>query len=572
MFLLGILAILSLTGDAQKITTIFEQSNGRQTPDYFQIINWWQHLDKASAKVSMQTMGLTDAGYPLHLITVANQPIKNFETARKQNKRIILINNGIHPGEPDGIDASMLLVRDIAENKYALPNDIVLAIIPVYNIGGCLNRSAFYRVDQDGPEAFGSRGNAQKLDLNRDFIKCDSRNAISFFEIFHLTAPDVFLDNHVSNGADYQHIITLVSSQHNKLGGIMGAYMHNKFEPGIFSLMKQKGYDMIPYVNHFGRAVDEGWQEFWDSPRYGSGYGSLWNTFCFVPETHMLKPYPQRVKATYALMQSFIEFTHTNADLISKTREQAKQKLKTQSQFPVKFVLDSTKYTIIEFKGYKGLYKKSEVTGLQRLYYDRQKPYTKQIPFYNFYTPVSFVTKPKAYIIPQGWWKVIERLKANKVVMKQLKKDTLMDVEFYTIKKYNSSARPYESHHANSAVEVEAGKEKHSFSKGDWYIEMNQEANRFLIETLEPTMQDSYFVWNFFDGILNRKEWFSDYVFEDEAVKILQNNPQLQKALAAKRNADTSFAKNADAQLEFIFDASPYKEPDFMRYPVYRIL
>lgn len=206
------------------------------------------------------------------------------------------------------------------------------------------------------------------------------------------------------------------------------------------------------------------------------------------------------------------------------------------------------------------------------MYYDRQKPYSKQIPFYNFYTPVSFVTKPKAYIIAQGWWKVIDRLKVNKVLMRQLQKDTLIEVEFYTIKKYKSSSVPYESHHTNSGVEVEAGKEKHSFRKGDWLIEMNQEANRFLIETLEPTMPDSYFTWNFFDAILTRKEWFSDYVFEDEAVKILRNNAQLQKALEAKRNADTTFAKNADAQLEFIFDASPYKEPDFMRYPVYRIL
>lgn len=117
------------------------------------------------------------------------------------NKRIILINNGIHPGEPDGIDASMLLARDIVTNKVKLPDNVVLAFIPVYNIGGCLNRSAFYRVDQNGPEEFGFRGNSQNLDLNRDFIKSDSKEARSFAEIFHLTDPDIFLDNHVSNGS-----------------------------------------------------------------------------------------------------------------------------------------------------------------------------------------------------------------------------------------------------------------------------------------------------------------------------------------------------------------------------------
>ena len=173
-----------------------------------------------------------------------------------------------------------------------------MAIIPVYNIGGCLNRSANYRVDQNGPEEFGFRGNSQNLDLNRDFIKCDSRDARAFTEIFHLTDPDVFVDNHVSNGADYQHVMTLLTTQNSKLGGTMGEYISKEFEPALYSLMKTKGFDLIPYVNSFGDTPENGWPEYWDSPRYASGYAALWHTFSFVPESHMLKPYDQRVKAT----------------------------------------------------------------------------------------------------------------------------------------------------------------------------------------------------------------------------------------------------------------------------------
>ena len=300
--------VATITVKSQNIKTKFEQSKGTQTPTYFEIIDWWKKLDEKSGKVKMLTMGMTDAGYPLHLIVVGNNGDSNFENIRKNNKRIILINNGIHPGEPDGIDASMLLVRDIVQNKYKIPDNIVLALIPVYNIGGCLNRSANYRVDQDGPEEFGFRGNSQNLDLNRDFIKCDSKDARAFIEIFHMLDPDVLVDNHVSNGADYQHIITLLTTQHNKLGGEMGKFLSTQFEPGIYSTMKQKGYDLIPYVNSFGDTPENGWPEYWDSPRYSSGFAALWNTFSFVPETHMLKSYDLRVKATYALMQSFIEY------------------------------------------------------------------------------------------------------------------------------------------------------------------------------------------------------------------------------------------------------------------------
>jgi Zinc carboxypeptidase len=274
--------IISVYLNAQNITTRFEQSGGTQSPPYKEIVEWWQKLDAQSGKVKMLTMGMTDAGYPLHLIVVSNNGDYNFDNIHRNNKRVILINNGIHPGEPDGIDASMLLARDIVTNKYKIPDNIVLAIIPIYNIGGCLNRSANYRVDQNGPEEFGFRGNSQNLDLNRDFIKCDSKDARAFTEIFHLTDPDVFVDNHVSDGADYQHVMTLLSSQHNKLGGVMGDYLNDQFEPGLYSAMKQKGYDLVPYVNSFGDTPESGWPEYWDSPRYGSGYGTLWQTFSFA--------------------------------------------------------------------------------------------------------------------------------------------------------------------------------------------------------------------------------------------------------------------------------------------------
>lgn len=179
---------------AQPISTMFEQSKGTKSPAYSEIIDWWKSMDVRSSKVKMLTMGMTDSNLPLHLVIVTRDGQVDFNAMHNKNKRIILINNGIHPGEPDGIDASMLLVRDIVANKIQLDPGLALAIIPVYNIGGCLDRSKNYRVDQNGPEEFGFRGNAQNLDLNRDFIKCDSRDARAFTEIFHQVDPDVFID------------------------------------------------------------------------------------------------------------------------------------------------------------------------------------------------------------------------------------------------------------------------------------------------------------------------------------------------------------------------------------------
>jgi len=562
---------ISVYSNAQSLTTRFEQSNGKESPPYEEIISWWKKMDAASTKVKMMEMGPSDAGYPLHLILVSNDGNYDLAAQRKKNKRIIFINNGIHPGEPDGIDASMLLVRDIAMNKYKLPDNVILAIIPVYNIGGCLNRSPNYRVDQDGPVEKGFRGNSENLDLNRDFIKCDSKEARSFAEIFHLLDPDVFVDNHVSDGADYQHIMTLLVSQHNKLGGPMGDYMNREFEPALFKLMKEKGYDLVPYVNNFGDTPESGWSEYWDSPRYSSGYATLWHTFAFVPETHMLKPYDVRVKSTYALMQCFIDFTSTHSDAIKQARQSQKDELTKAADFPIAWSLDRSKFTEITFKGFQAGRKPSEISGLPRLYYDRSKPFEQQVKFYNYYGTKQTVRKPVAYVIPQGWWKVIDLLKLNKVQMKQLTRDTTISVEVYHIDSVSSSARQYEMHHPNSNVKITTSIQDRKFRKGDYYIPLNQVANRFLIETLEPQAEDSYFVWNYFDAVLVQKEGVSDYVFEETAVQYMKDHPEVKAKLEEKKATDSVFAKNGRAQLNFVYQNSPYFEPDYMRYPVYRV-
>lgn len=570
VILLLLCAAFSLS--AQDLTTKYERTGAKETVTYHECIAYWKMLAQRFPQLKMVEIGQTDAGYPLHLVILSQDKDFNFASLKKKDKRVILINNGIHPGEPDGVDATMMLYRDILQGKKKLPANVVLAAIPLYNIGGSLNRSAFYRVDQNGPAEFGSRGNAQNLDLNRDFIKADSRNARAFQQIYHLTDPDVFIDNHVSNGADYQHVMTLLSTQHGKMGGVMGAFLHDTFEPELYRLMKEKGYDLLPYVNHFGPTPDSGWVAYSDGPRYSSGYTTLFSTFGFVPETHMLKPYKQRVEATYALMECFIRFTSDNSAKIRQLREQTKNTVKTQGRFPLSWAPDMTRHELYTFKGFTAGYKPSEVSGLPRLYYDRSKPYEKRIKIFNTFLPGDFVSKPEAYIIPQGWWAVIELLQNNNVNMRRFRQDTTVTVEAYRIEDYKTPQRPYEKHYLHNGVKVSSSQQTLKFLKGDYYIPMNQAANRYLMETLEPAGGDSFFAWNFFDAILGQKEGYSTYVFEDTAAEYLKEHPEQKKLLEEQRAKDTTMAKSASAQLNFVYRNSPWNEPGFMRYPVFRVV
>ena len=550
----------------------FEKTNGLESATYFEAIEWYKNLDNQSAKVLVKEMGITDAGYPLHIVLVSNDAKFDAVQWHEQNKAVVLINNGIHPGEPDGIDASMMLVRDIVLGKLQLPNNIAVAIIPVYNIGGCLNRTAFSRANQNGPKEYGFRGNAQNLDLNRDFTKNDSKEAKAFAQIFHLLDPDILIDNHVSDGADYQHTMTLLTTQYNKLGDNLGAWLKNNFEPQLYKGMAEKKWDMTPYVNFETETPDKGMEMFYDPPRYSSGYAALFQTIGFVPETHMLKPFKERVLSTYALMQTVIEKAALNATALITERNKAKATIVKEKNFALSWAVDTTQHSIITFKGYEQGFKTSDATGLQRMYYNRSKPFTKEVKFFNTFKPSNFVTAPSAYIIPQGWGTVVDLMKLNNVTVKQLNNDTLIEVEAYKIDDYKSFPKPYEKHHKNFAVKVSSSKQKLKFLKGDYLIQLNQKANRYIVEILEPTGDDSFFAWNFFDAILQQKEGYSDYRWEDVAAEVLKNNPDVAAKLQLNRESDAKFAADASAQLNFIYKNSPYYEPGHNRYPVYRLL
>ena len=346
----------------------FEKSNGMETATYFEAIDWYKNLDKRSAKILVKEMGMSDAGYPLHIVLVSNDEKVEPAKWHQQHKAVILINNGIHPGEPDGIDASMMLVRDIAIGKLRLPANVVLAIIPVYNIGGCLNRTAFSRANQNGPKEYSFSGSAQNLDLNRDFTKNDSKEAKAFTHIFHLLDPDILIDNHVSDGADYQYTMTLLTTQYDKLGKDLGGWLKNNFEPQLYKGMAEKKWEMTPYVNFETETPDKGMEMFYDPPRYSSGYAALFQTIGFVPETHMLKPFKDRVLSTYALMQTLIEKTALNATALIAERNKAKAQIAQEKNFALSWSVDTTQHSLITFKGYEQGFKTSEATGLQTMF------------------------------------------------------------------------------------------------------------------------------------------------------------------------------------------------------------
>ena len=557
---------------AQELITPFEK-NKNQTASYTEGIEFYRLLaEKYPQFMKLHEVGMTDSGFPLHVAAISFDNTFTAKMARQKGKLVFFINNAIHPGEPEGVDATMMLVRDYLENPQSQRSlkNVVLVVIPFYNIDGVLNRSRMSRVNQNGPEAYGFRGNARNLDLNRDFIKADTKNAQTFNQIFTQWRPQIFMDNHTSNGADYQYTMTLIATQKDKLNTYLADYQQNTLLPRLYKDMKIRGWDMCPYVN-FEEKVEGGLVAFPDMPRYSTGYAALHNAIGFMPETHMLKPFPDRVKATYALMDCMIKIAHDDFRKIVVAQWNAINDIQNKTQFDINWKLDTARKETVEFKGYASGYKNSEVSGLPRLYYDRTKPYQKTLPYLPHYAATVSVSVPEYYIIPKAYQDVVDRLKWNGVQMIPLSRDSIVIAEYYYITDYKSSPNPYEGHHPNRDIKVEAQTMKRQYYKGDFLIPTQQVPARYIVETLEPQGADSFFAWNFFDGILNQKEGYSGYVFEDVAAEVLKNNPDLKKKLAEKRQADPKFAASAQAQLEFVYKNTDYFEPSYRLYPVGRI-
>jgi hypothetical protein len=288
-------------------------------------------------------------------------------------------------------------------------------------------------------------------------------------------------------------------------------------------------------------------------------------------ETHMLKPYKLRVEQTYSLLESMIDFTVENGKEIKKLRKNAVTNILAHKTYPIAYELDKNTFSTFQFKGYEGRFIDSKVTSGKRLFYDRNKPFTKPVKYFNQFKATNEITIPKAYILKQGWWHVLERLNDNNIDYTVFKNDTTITVEEQHIKNYKTNTNAFEGHYPHYNTTVSTNETTLLFKKGDIYIPVRQFGARYIMETMEAEAVDSFFNWNFFDTILQSKEGYSGYVFEDIAERFLVENPTVKDSLNKKIQSDDGFAKNPHAQLDYIYKNSPHYDMLHLKLPVYKV-
>jgi hypothetical protein len=522
----------------------------------------------------MEVLGHDDDGHPIHLFILSDGSGFTPDSIRAAGKNILWITNGIHPGEPDGIDASLLLAQALLESDQlmGLLVNTAVCIVPVYNVSGCLQRGSYSRANQNGPAEYGFRGNAKNLDLNRDFMKMDSENARTLVAALARWDPDIYFETHVSDGADHRYIMALLATQKDKLSKPLAEFMSGTLVPGQYAWMHRKGMRMCPYFETTGTVPEDGLQGFNDGPRYSSGHAALFDRIGIISESHMLKPYADRVNATLQLMFGTLAVMNEHREELRDARAAAKRATAYATAFGINWRSDTAVVEELPWKGYIARREISSLTGLPRIRYDHAAPTDTLVPWRDTYRPGITETKPKAYLVPKQWKAVIDRLKLNGVAMEPLARDSSLAVEQDSIGDLTTVPMAYEGHYLHRDIQASRRRTTVLAHAGDLLVPMGRTTDRYVMEALECRADDGFFAWNFFDGVLQQKEWFDPYVFEDKLAPWLETQPALKAEFHAKRAAEPAFASDAWAQLTWLYRKSPWMEPTYRKYPVLRVV
>lgn len=548
------------------------------TPTWEETIELFQALADSIPEIHMTTIGLTDVGRPLHAVIAGAAEFSGdglaaieAAVAKNPNRMRILVNNAIHPGEPCGVDASLAHLRGLAAEPDRLKKAIWV-YIPMFNVGGGLQRNCCSRANQSGPAEYGFRGNARNLDLNRDFVKADSRNVQAFNALLTAFDPDLFVDTHTTNGADYQSTMTLITTQPDKAGPVLGPLIRELVNPFLYNSMEQKGDPMVPYVNSLQSIPDSGIVGFLETPRYSTGYATLNGTIGFVSEAHMLKPFPQRVASTLRFLESIESLALAHGEQIRNARMKERERWHEVSELPVRWERTATADPVF-FRGYQAEYLPSGITGGERLRYNHSHPWADSIPFYDHFEPTHFASIPEAWILPQAWHEVHDRLALAGVKFRTIPRDTILTLDVTRITDFSAPRRPYEGHFPLTIRDVQEAPEAVRLFAGDHVILAKENPVRLCAELLAPMAHDAYLVWNFFDSALQQKEYYSAYVFEDEAQTLLNSDPDLRRDFRQALRNDSTLRATPSAQIQWLYEHSYHFEGAggvVNLYPVYK--
>ncbi|HEX7816977.1 M14 family metallopeptidase [Dyella sp.] len=579
---LALLASLGLgvTAHANDWTTPAEATHFRTTPDYAGTLAYLDRLVAAApGKLKRVQFGTSPQGRPLIAIVASGNGSFTPEEARKAGKPVVLVQAGIHPGEIEGKDAGLMLLRDFAVTGKLphLLDHVVLIYIPVFSVDGHEQSSPYNRINQNGPDSMGFRGQAQYLNLNRDYIKADAPEMQAWLALWNRWLPDFFVDVHTTDGADYQYDLTWYTEDPHKLDPGVAAWQQHLMIDQALPAYEKRGHLASIYLEFTdGRDPRKGIENFGSGPRFSTGYVALQNRPALLIETHMLKSYQVRVRATYDLVELLLQdIGRDPASLLAVNRHADDAVIaragQAQASVPITFKPDP-QATPFQLKGYAFSLSHSDISDSTWIQYDPRKPQTYTIDNRNGLLPDITITPPAAYAVPAQWTDIIARLDAHGIVYRRMDHAMTLHASGYQLDHPHWAAKPFEGHLMLTGFDLASSSRDIALPAGSVIVPMDQRAANVAINLLEPQAPDSLLRWGYLNAIFEPKEYGEPRVLEKLARDMMDKDPALKNEFERKLKDDPAFAKDSNARLSFFFQRSPwYSVQGVGAYPVLRL-
>jgi murein tripeptide amidase MpaA len=570
-----------------------EKSNYQTTPNYAETMAYLRRIQSAaSGQVKIEKFGETGEGRELDIVVASKDGVFDPAAIHAAHRPIVLVQNSIHAGEMDGKDACLALLRDmvITKTQQRLLDNAAFVFIPIYNADGHEQRSKYNRINQNGPEEIGWRANGTNLNLNRDYLKADAPETRAFLRMFHEWLPDFFVDDHVTDGADYQYDVTFTIDDGPNVYGPTARWIDDAVMPFLTQSVDHSGHLASPTYITLNDDTDpaKGLAFNDNPPRFSTGYMILENRPGMLVEMHMLKDYKTRITGNYEILRALMgvvnrdaaKLIQLNADADADASRLGAHPL-SNAQFPLAVAWNG-QTTPFLFCGYKYTRQLSEVSGTMWIKYSHE-PWNVSLPLASGFKVAASTVPPAAYIIPRQWTHVIDVLAAHQVQMQRTTADWTGSIETYHCSGMQWQGPPFEGRHPIFAGEGAAGQpgkfgscefvtKTATYPAGSVVIPLNQRLSKVAVEWLEPQAPDSALAWGFFDPTFEQKEYGEAYVLEKLARDMLEKDPKLKAEFERKIESDPQFAANPSARLEFFYERSPWYAANHVGdYPVGRL-
>lgn len=561
----------------QEWLTPAEAAGFESTPSYEETLGFLRKLQPRLPGMYLGFYGSSGEGRALPFVVISKEKAFTGRKAQKLPKPIVLIQNGIHSGEIDGKDASLMILRDLAlGRRRELLDAATLVIVPIYNVDGHERVSKYNRPNQNGPErGMGFRTTASGLDLNRDHLKLSSSEARALIALFNDWRPHLHVDNHVTDGVDHDWVLTWSYPEAPQIAAPVDAWLRAHL-PAALAATGKAGHRNGPYVDlRDGNDPTKGFSSWTGQPRYSTGYYPLRHRPSVLVETHSYKPYRERVLATRDFLLALL--AEVGKDPGGLTRAVAKAEAATvaagRPDAPPSDVVVSYRESEtpepIRFPVYAWDTAPSVVSGQPQIRYRSGEVKEIEVPWYHRPEVAKTVPRPRGYLVLPGWPQIEERLRGHGLRVERLSSPAELEVETLRVSAPELARSPYQGL-VQVKSQISRQVERRRFPAGALWIPADQPDFEVAVQLLEPEAPDSLLAWGLLSSVFEQKEYIDPRVLEGHVATMLKDPgiaAEWEEALK-----DEKLAGDFRARYLWWYRRTPYWDATLGLLPYVRVL